>query len=44
LLLTIYDIDERIVRKEVRDYPVNAMDRRDFKTIWLDKPTVATKE
>ncbi len=44
LLLTVYDIDERIVRKEVRDYAVNAMDRRDFKTIWLDKPKVATKE
>ncbi len=42
LLLTVYDIDERIVRKDVRDYAVNAMDRRDFKTVWLDRPTVAT--
>jgi oligopeptide transport system substrate-binding protein len=44
LLLIVYDIDERIVRKEVRDYPVNAMDRRDFKTIWLDKPIALAKE
>jgi peptide/nickel transport system substrate-binding protein len=44
LLLTIYDIDERIVRKEVRDYPVNAMDRRDFKAIWLNKPMTDAKE
>lgn len=43
LLLLIYDIDERIVRKDVRDYFSNAMDRRDYKTVWLDRPIVAEK-
>lgn len=43
LLLLIYDIDERILHRDIRDYPINAMDRRDFKTVWLNKPVDAAK-
>ncbi|MBC8044424.1 MAG: ABC transporter substrate-binding protein [Rhizobacter sp.] len=37
LLLLFYDLDERIISGDVRDYPMNAMDRRDLKTVWLDR-------
>ncbi len=39
MMIIFYDMDERLLKKSIRDYPINAMDRRDLKTIWLDMPT-----
>lgn len=36
-LIIANDLDERIISIQLRDYPVNAMDRRDFKAIWWDR-------
>ncbi len=42
LLLLIYDRDEKLLAKTVQDYPLNAMDRRDLKYVWLNYPTSPT--
>ncbi len=36
MMMIFYDLDERLLKKSIRDYPINAMDRRDLKTVWLD--------
>lgn len=37
MMMIFYDLDERLLQKNIRDYPINAMDRRDLKTVWLDR-------
>ncbi|NTV46229.1 MAG: ABC transporter substrate-binding protein [Chlorobiales bacterium] len=37
MMLIFYDLDERILNRDVRDYPLNAMDRRDMKFVWLSR-------
>ncbi len=36
MLFMQYEEDYRILAPYVRDYPINAMDRRDLKTVWFD--------
>ncbi|ACF15073.1 extracellular solute-binding protein family 5 [Chloroherpeton thalassium ATCC 35110] len=37
MIFIFYDLDERLLNKDVRDYPINPMDRRDYKTVWFDR-------
>jgi len=37
MMFIFYDLDERLLSKDVRDYPINPMDRRDYKTVWLER-------
>ncbi|MDW8466413.1 MAG: ABC transporter substrate-binding protein [Chloroherpetonaceae bacterium] len=41
LLLLVYDRNEYVLAKEVCDYPLNAMDRRDLKYVWLNRSPTA---
>jgi oligopeptide transport system substrate-binding protein len=36
MLLILHDEDQRFIGGNVRDFPINAMDRRDFKAVWFD--------
>jgi oligopeptide transport system substrate-binding protein len=38
MMLIFYDLDERLLNRNVQGYPLNAMDRRDMKFVWLSRP------
>lgn len=43
MIFIYFDEDYKFVQPYVRDYPINAMDRREFRGVWFDRAGYAAK-